>query len=98
MTRVLVAFLTFAPLAAAAQPIGPELLGGSPEASVRLEEISGDLEQRFEAGAGLYDAEIAEQPHRVRAQLARCEFVEAFAERVRIRLLQRRAVRAQRAM
>jgi membrane protease YdiL (CAAX protease family) len=80
MTRVvLVAFLIFAPLAAVAQPIGPDVLGGSPEASVRLEEISGDLEQRFEDAMARYDAEIAEQPHRIRAQLARCEFVEAFA-------------------
>ena len=79
MTRVLAALLALLPLAAAAQPIEPELLGGSPEASVRLEEISGDLERKFEDTLARYDAEIAAQPHRIRAQIARCEFIESFA-------------------
>ncbi len=78
MTRGLTAILVLAPFAAAAQPLDPALFGGSPAASVRLEEIGGSLEDRFEQALARYDAEIAAQPHRIKAQIARCEFVEAF--------------------
>jgi membrane protease YdiL (CAAX protease family) len=78
MTRVLAALLILAPLGAASQAIEPELLGGSPEVRVRLDEISGDLERKFNDALARYDAEIAAQPYRIRARIARCEFVESF--------------------
>jgi uncharacterized protein len=76
--RLLAALYACVSLAATAQPIDQVLLGGSPEASVRLEAIGAELEQSFERVLSLYDAEIAAQPHRIRAQISRCEFVESF--------------------
>jgi membrane protease YdiL (CAAX protease family) len=76
--RLLVAALGFAPLVGLAEPIDAALLGGSPAASVRLEEIGAGLEQSFERAVALYDAEIAAEPYRLRAQISRCEFVELF--------------------
>ncbi len=78
MTRALAALLALAPLATAAQAIDPALLGGSPAARVRVEEIGSNLEQSFEQALARYDEEIAAQPHRVSAQLARCDFIESF--------------------
>lgn len=78
MIRVLAALAALVPFLAAAQPIEPTVLGGSPDARTRLDELAGDLEPRFRAALARYDAEIAAQPHRIRAQIARCEFVEWF--------------------
>lgn len=78
MRRLTATLLGVVTLGAAAQPIDPAVLGGSPEARVRLEAVGAELEQSFERVLSLYDAEIAAEPHRVRSQIARCEFVEWF--------------------
>jgi membrane protease YdiL (CAAX protease family) len=78
MTRPLALLFGLLPLVATAQPIDPILLGGSPGAAARLEEIDAELEQSFERVLSRYDAEIAAQPYRVMAQIERCNFVEAF--------------------
>ncbi len=73
-----VALLVLMPLAAPAEPIEPALLGGAPNPETRLAEIGADLRSSFDAALARYDAEIAAQPHRVRARIARCRFIESF--------------------
>ena len=78
MTRVLAALLILVPCAVVAQTLDPALFGGSPSAHVRIEEIGSNIEETFKQALARYDAEIAAQPHRILAQIARCEFVESF--------------------
>ena len=76
VTRLLATLYGCVSLAAAAQPIGHSalrLLAGR----ASLERRRG-LEQSFERVLSLYDGEIAAQPHRIRAQISRCDFVESF--------------------
>ena len=78
MTRVLAALLILVPCAVVAQTLDPALFGGSPSAHVRIEEVGSNIEETFKQALARYDAEIAAQPHRILAQIARCEFVESF--------------------
>ncbi len=78
MTRVLAAILVLAPLAAESQALDAALFGGSPAATVRLQEVGGSLEESYEHALALYDSEVSAQPHRIQAQIARCDFLEQF--------------------
>jgi membrane protease YdiL (CAAX protease family) len=66
------------PLAAAAQSIEPEVLGGAPAPSVLIEEIDGELRESLDRALARYDAAIEAEPHRVAARISRCELIEAF--------------------
>jgi hypothetical protein len=72
------ALALLSPLAAAAEPIDPALLGGAPRHEARLAEVGADLRASFDAALARYDAEITAQPHRVPARIARCRFIESF--------------------
>lgn len=73
-----IALALLLPLAAPAEPIDPALLGGAPSPEARLAEIGADLRGSFDGALERYDAEIAAQPHRVPARIARCRFIESF--------------------